>query len=78
MTIDSSRTSTDGSGTDDSADGAYHPLVSILPRGTKPVRLVGEGAANAVFEIKVPPGSRVGAQFQGRLAIVPFCIFPSQ
>ncbi|UKZ54834.1 hypothetical protein TrVGV298_008648 [Trichoderma virens] len=48
-------------------DNAYHPLVSILPRGTKPVRLVGEGAANAVFEIKVPPGSRVGAQFQGKL-----------
>ncbi|KAL7937581.1 inositol-pentakisphosphate 2-kinase domain-containing protein [Trichoderma chlorosporum] len=48
-------------------DGAYHPLVSILPRGTKPVRLVGEGAANAVFEIKLPPGSRVGAQFQGKL-----------
>lgn len=49
-------------------DGAYQPLVSILPRGTKPVRLVGEGAANAVFEIKLPPGSRVGAQFQGTLA----------
>lgn len=48
-------------------DGAYQPLVSILPRGTKPVRLVGEGAANAVFEIKLPPGSRVGAQFQGTL-----------
>ncbi|QYT01276.1 Inositol-pentakisphosphate 2-kinase [Trichoderma simmonsii] len=48
-------------------DGAYQPLVSILPRGTKPVRLVGEGAANAVFEIKLPPGSRVGAQFQGKL-----------
>lgn len=47
--------------------GAYQPLVSILPRGTKPVRLVGEGAANAVFEIKLPPGSRVGAQFQGTL-----------
>ncbi|ETS06410.1 hypothetical protein M419DRAFT_70044 [Trichoderma reesei RUT C-30] len=67
MKIDGSRTSTGGSGIDDGADGAYHPLVSILPRGTKPVRLVGEGAANAVFEIKVPPNSRVGAQFQGKL-----------
>ncbi|KAH6610427.1 inositol-pentakisphosphate 2-kinase [Trichoderma cornu-damae] len=43
------------------------PLVSILPRGTRPVRLVGEGAANAVFEIKLPPSSRAGAQFQGKL-----------
>ncbi|KAL6867891.1 inositol-pentakisphosphate 2-kinase domain-containing protein [Trichoderma novae-zelandiae] len=67
MSSDSSRTSTDGSGIDDGTDGAYHPLVSILPRGTKPVRLVGEGAANAVFEIKVPPSSRAGAQFQGKL-----------
>ncbi|KAL7817078.1 inositol-pentakisphosphate 2-kinase domain-containing protein [Trichoderma gracile] len=67
MKIDSSRATTDGNGFDDSTDGAYHPLVSILPRGTKPVRLVGEGAANAVFEIKVPPNSRVGAQFQGKL-----------
>ncbi|KAK0766831.1 hypothetical protein N5P37_000559 [Trichoderma harzianum] len=54
-------------GGDGDGDGAYQPLVSILPRGTKPVRLVGEGAANAVFEIKLPPGSRVGAQFQGKL-----------
>lgn len=79
MKIDSSRTSTGGSGLDDGADGAYHPLVSILPRGTKPVRLVGEGAANAVFEIKVPPNSRVGAQFQGTLAYFPSCAcFPSE
>ncbi|KAL7798486.1 inositol-pentakisphosphate 2-kinase domain-containing protein [Trichoderma ceciliae] len=49
------------------SSSVYHPLVSILPRGTKPVRLVGEGAANAVFEIKVPPSSRVDAQFQGKL-----------
>ncbi|PTB56736.1 hypothetical protein M431DRAFT_385686 [Trichoderma harzianum CBS 226.95] len=54
-------------GGDGDGDGAYQPLVSVLPRGTKPVRLVGEGAANAVFEIKLPPGSRVGAQFQGKL-----------
>ncbi|KAL7946297.1 inositol-pentakisphosphate 2-kinase domain-containing protein [Trichoderma barbatum] len=47
--------------------GAYQPLVGILPRGTTPIRLVGEGAANAVFEIKLPPGSRADAQFQGKL-----------
>lgn len=57
---------------EDMSDGGsvYHPLVTILPRGAKPVRLVGEGAANAVFEIKVPPGSRVGAQFQGTALFV--------
>jgi inositol-pentakisphosphate 2-kinase len=50
-----------------SSDVCHPPLVSVslLPRGTKPVRLVGEGAANAVFEIKVPPNSRMDAQFQG-------------
>ncbi|KAM0265210.1 hypothetical protein ACHAQJ_000363 [Trichoderma viride] len=50
-----------------SNSGGEYVSVSFLPRGTKPVRLVGEGAANAVFEIKVPPNSRMDAQFQGKL-----------
>lgn len=30
--------------------------IKSLPKGTKPTRLVGEGAANAVFEFSVPDG----------------------
>ncbi|KAL6910630.1 inositol-pentakisphosphate 2-kinase domain-containing protein [Trichoderma evansii] len=51
------------------SDSVCDPLISVslLPRGTKPVRLVGEGAANVVFEIKLPPNSGMDAQFQGKL-----------
>ncbi|KAG6024494.1 hypothetical protein E4U41_001777 [Claviceps citrina] len=33
----------------------HHHCIKRLPAGTKPVKLVGEGAANAVFELKAPP-----------------------
>ncbi|GFP53904.1 hypothetical protein ACSS6W_001540 [Trichoderma asperelloides] len=51
------------------SDSVCDPLVSVslLPQGTKPVRLVGEGAANVVFEIKLPPNSGMDTQFQGKL-----------
>ncbi|KAJ6781378.1 hypothetical protein PWT90_04324 [Aphanocladium album] len=45
-----------------------------LPRGTKPVTFVGEGAANAVFEIKVPQHGLSDQNFKGlllRVAKVP-------
>lgn len=52
-----------------SSDSVCDPVVSYLPQelppGTKPVRLVGEGAANVVFEIKLPPNSGMDAHFQG-------------
>ncbi|KAK5990155.1 Inositol-pentakisphosphate 2-kinase [Cladobotryum mycophilum] len=52
----------------DSRSSMYRqPQVSRLPKGTKPVRLVGEGAANAVFEIKVPRSSRISDHFKGSL-----------
>lgn len=43
--------------------GATYHHIKRLPSGTKPIRLVGEGAANAVFEIKVPRGN----EFKGGL-----------
>lgn len=46
----------------ESPSATYHQI-KRLPSGTKPVRLVGEGAANAVFEIKVPRGN----EFKGGL-----------
>lgn len=36
-----------------------------LPRGSKPVAFVGEGAANAVFEIKVPQYCLSDQSFKG-------------
>lgn len=52
-----------------SSDSVCDPVVSCLPQelppGTKPIRLVGEGAANVVFEIKLPPNSGMDAHFQG-------------
>ncbi|OAA67423.1 inositol-pentakisphosphate 2-kinase [Cordyceps fumosorosea ARSEF 2679] len=45
-----------------------------LPRGSKPVAFVGEGAANAVFEIKVPQHGASDHNFKGlllRVAKVP-------
>ncbi|EFY98743.1 inositol-pentakisphosphate 2-kinase [Metarhizium robertsii] len=52
----------------------HHQCLKRLPSGTKPVKLVGEGSANAVFEIKVPPRDRAGRDFKGyllRVAKVP-------
>lgn len=43
----------------------HHRCVKRLPAGTKPVKLVGEGSANAVFEIKVPQRDRAGRDMKG-------------
>ncbi|KAL7975327.1 inositol-pentakisphosphate 2-kinase domain-containing protein [Trichoderma sp. SZMC 28014] len=55
-----------------SSDSVCDPVVSCLPQelppGTKPIRLVGEGAANVVFEIKLPPNSGMDAHFQDPVA----------
>lgn len=66
----------DMSNSNSNSDSVCDPLISVslLPQGTKPVRLVGEGAANVVFEIKLPPNSGMDTQFQGTL---PFSFFPS-
>ncbi|TWU73719.1 hypothetical protein ED733_005200 [Metarhizium rileyi] len=56
------------------SSGQHHHCLKRLPTGTKPVKLVGEGSANAVFEIKVPPHDRAGRSFKGyllRVAKVP-------
>ncbi|POR34102.1 Inositol-pentakisphosphate 2-kinase [Tolypocladium paradoxum] len=45
-----------------------------LPRGTRPTKLIGEGAANAVFEFKIPRRSCSDPDFTGlllRVAKVP-------
>lgn len=42
-----------------------HRLIKRLPPGSKPVKLVGEGAANAVFEIKVPRSHASKEDFKG-------------
>ncbi|KAH8126648.1 inositol-pentakisphosphate 2-kinase-domain-containing protein [Trichoderma asperelloides] len=62
------------------SDSVCDPLVSVslLPQGTKPVRLVGEGAANVVFEIKLPPNSGMDTQFQGTLPFFLLSFFPSK
>ncbi|PHH64663.1 hypothetical protein CDD81_4104 [Ophiocordyceps australis] len=46
-----------------------HPRpIKRLPRGTKPVKLIGEGAANAVFQLKLPPhGKPASSDFTGLL-----------
>lgn len=41
--------------------------VKTLPKATTPIKLVGEGAANAVFEIRVPPDAPDAALFQGAI-----------
>ncbi|XWW97048.1 hypothetical protein V2A60_005029 [Cordyceps javanica] len=49
-------------------------LTKHLPRGSRPVAFVGEGAANAVFEIKVPQHGLSDQNFKGlllRVAKVP-------
>ncbi|KAK7430027.1 Inositol-pentakisphosphate 2-kinase [Neonectria magnoliae] len=38
-----------------------------LPRGTRPVKLIGEGAANAVFELALPEGYPSTSEFKGWL-----------
>ncbi|KAH6888672.1 inositol-pentakisphosphate 2-kinase-domain-containing protein [Thelonectria olida] len=54
-------------------NGAATPLswnrhaLKRLPRGTRPVKLVGEGAANAVFELGLPEGYPNTSEFQGWL-----------
>ncbi|KAG5952647.1 hypothetical protein E4U57_005916 [Claviceps arundinis] len=51
-----------------------HHCIKRLPVGAKPVKLVGEGAANAVFELKYPSRDRAGRDLQGfllRVAKVP-------
>lgn len=73
------------SSSNSSSDSVCDPVVSYLPQelppGTKPVRLVGEGAANVVFEIKLPPNSGMDAHFQGTFAfsffVVSFSAVPS-
>lgn len=67
------------SSSDSDSDSVCDPVVSYLPQelppGTKPVRLVGEGAANVVFEIKLPPNSGMDAHFQGTFAFFFFFSF---
>lgn len=55
----------------------HHQCLKRLPSGTKPVKLVGEGSANAVFEIKVPPRDRAGRDFKGERDVgdALFCSF---
>lgn len=36
-----------------------------LPPGTRPLKLIGEGAANAVFELGVPQGYPWAHEFKG-------------
>lgn len=43
-----------------------------LPRGSKPVAFVGEGAANAVFEIKIPQHGVSDQNFKGRSFAFPY------
>ncbi|KAH8737834.1 inositol-pentakisphosphate 2-kinase-domain-containing protein [Ilyonectria robusta] len=38
-----------------------------LPRGARPVKLIGEGAANAVFELALPEGYPPSSEFKGWL-----------
>ncbi|KAH7328425.1 inositol-pentakisphosphate 2-kinase-domain-containing protein [Stachybotrys elegans] len=46
---------------------AYRTYIKTLPKGTKPVKFVGEGAANAVFEIQIPDNSPNASDFKGLL-----------
>ncbi|AEO69202.1 uncharacterized protein THITE_2119339 [Thermothielavioides terrestris NRRL 8126] len=48
------------------------PELSLSAAANSDYRLVGEGAANAVFEVVVPPSDRICREiFQGRLLRVP-------
>lgn len=46
-------------------DAVLRQHIKTLPKGSKPVRFVGEGAANAVFEFRVPEASRLAPGFKG-------------
>ncbi|KEY66815.1 hypothetical protein S7711_09499 [Stachybotrys chartarum IBT 7711] len=45
----------------------YLGQLKTLPKGTRPVRLIGEGSANAVFELKFPETCRHASEFNGLL-----------
>lgn len=47
------------------ADTLRQQRIRRLPRGTRPVRLIGEGSANAVFEFRVPRRNGGGYDFSG-------------
>jgi inositol-pentakisphosphate 2-kinase len=49
----------------------HHKSLKVLPKGTRPVKFIGEGSANAVFEIKVPDAGRHGHMFKGILYFNP-------
>ncbi|KYK60019.1 hypothetical protein DCS_01153 [Drechmeria coniospora] len=52
----------------------HHGRPKMLPRGTRPLKLVGEGSANAVFELKLPRHNGSVPEFHGvllRVAKVP-------
>ena len=55
-----------------SRGGLRQSRLRRLPRGTRPVKLVGEGAANAVFELKIPRRSCSDSGFTGSI----FSLFP--
>jgi inositol-pentakisphosphate 2-kinase len=40
-----------------------------LPMGTRPIKMVGEGAANVVFELGIPEGNVRAKEFKGILHI---------
>ncbi|KAI9166787.1 Inositol-pentakisphosphate 2-kinase [Paramyrothecium foliicola] len=46
---------------------SYLHTLKQLPKGTRPVSLIGEGSANAVFEIKIPETNRHAPAFRGLL-----------
>lgn len=43
-----------------------------LPPGAMPIKLIGEGAANVVFEIGFPPDYQSAPTFQGEF--LPLCL----
>ncbi|PQK12146.1 hypothetical protein BB8028_0003g07640 [Beauveria bassiana] len=56
------------------SDEMWQKHFKHLPRGSRPISFVGEGAANAVFEIKVPQHGVTDQSFKGlllRVAKVP-------
>lgn len=53
-----------------SAGAMLHKHIKRLPPGSRPVKLVGEGAANAVFEMKVPRGKASDADFKGMILTI--------
>jgi inositol-pentakisphosphate 2-kinase len=41
-----------------------------LPMGTRPIKLIGEGAANVVFELDIPEGNKWANDFKGWLYLL--------